>query len=100
MAEWSWREVAKAAQDFRDDSIKPVEPPVPDVSSNLPRDVTNIPRDLLAQDEVLITETSPEELVESLASGKLNSITVVNAFLRRAGLAQKLVTTPKPKYRR
>ncbi|KAL8907735.1 MAG: hypothetical protein Q9207_001218 [Kuettlingeria erythrocarpa] len=90
MAEWSWREVAKAAQDFRDDSIKRVEPPVPNISSNLPRNVANIPRDLLTQDELLITETSPEGLVESLASGKLNSTTVVNAFLRRAGLAQKL----------
>lgn len=95
MAKRNWREVAKAAQDFRDDSIKGVEPPVPEISLYLPRNLTSIPRELLAQDEVLITETSPEELVKSLASGKLNSTTVVNAFLRRAGLAQKLVLTLK-----
>ncbi|KAL8762481.1 MAG: hypothetical protein Q9184_001516 [Pyrenodesmia sp. 2 TL-2023] len=93
MAKRSWREVAKAAQDFRDASISRIKPPVSDISPDLPRNVTHIPRELLIQDELLITETSPEELVESLASGKLKSTSVVNAFLRRAGLAQKLVRT-------
>ncbi|KAL8920878.1 MAG: hypothetical protein Q9208_006050 [Pyrenodesmia sp. 3 TL-2023] len=91
MAKRGWREVAKAAQDFRDASISRIEPSVPDVSPDLPKNVIHIPRELLTQAEVIITETSPEDLVESLSSGKLNSTTVVNAFLRRAGLAQNLL---------
>lgn len=91
MANTSWQDVAKTAQDLRDASIGRINPPVPDVPSDLPRDVTNVPKHLLAPDEVLITETSPEDLTTALASGKFTSTAVTNAFLRRAGLAQKLV---------
>ncbi|KAI4122642.1 MAG: hypothetical protein LQ338_005690 [Usnochroma carphineum] len=90
MAKPQWQEVAKIAQELRDASISRVEPPVPDVPSDLPRDVTDVPKYLLTTDEVLITQTSPEDLVSSLASGKHSCKAVVNAFLRRAGLAQKL----------
>ncbi|KAI4204767.1 MAG: hypothetical protein LQ348_001242 [Seirophora lacunosa] len=90
MAEHTWEDVAKIAQDLRDASLSRVEPSLPDVPSELPRDVTNLPKQLLTENEVLITQTSPEHLVESLAIGKLTSTTVVAAFLRRAGLAQKL----------
>ncbi|KAL8697489.1 MAG: hypothetical protein Q9201_007104 [Fulgogasparrea decipioides] len=90
MTTTSWEDIAKTAQDLRDASIALVDPPIPEVPSELPRDVTGIPKILLTTDEVLITQTPPEELVTALASGKLTSIAVVNAFLRRAGLAQKL----------
>ncbi len=87
----SWQEVAKKAQEHRDASIKLVKPAVPDVPSELPLNVTEIPKHLLTAEEVVITETAPEDLVTSLASGKLTSTAVTNAFLRRAGIAQKLV---------
>ncbi|KAL9583068.1 MAG: hypothetical protein Q9212_002927 [Teloschistes hypoglaucus] len=87
----SWQETAKIAQDLRDTSISRVEPPIPDVTSTLPRDVKDIPKQLLTTEEVLITETLAEDLLPALASGKLTSIAVTNAFLRRAGLAQKLI---------
>ncbi|KAL9013814.1 MAG: hypothetical protein Q9173_001507 [Seirophora scorigena] len=90
MVEYTWKDVAKIAQDLRDASLSRVEPSLPDVPSELPRDVTDLPKQLLAENEVLITQTSPEDLVKSLAIGKLTSTTVVAAFLRRAGLAQKL----------
>ncbi|KAL8637989.1 MAG: hypothetical protein Q9228_004813 [Teloschistes exilis] len=90
MANRSWQETAKIAQDLRDASISRVEPPVPDVPSVLPRDVKDIPKQLLTKEEVLITEALAEDLLPVLASGKLTSISVTNAFLRRAGLAQKL----------
>ncbi|KAL8964845.1 MAG: hypothetical protein Q9197_006783, partial [Variospora fuerteventurae] len=90
MAEHGWEGIAKIAQDFRDASVRRVEPSVPDVPSELLKDVTDLPRRLLAENEVLITQTAPENLVESLAIGKLTCIAVVTAFLRRAGLAQKL----------
>ena len=89
----SWQEVAKIAQDHRDGSIAQVDPSVPDVPSaaDLPLNVSSLPKELLSKTEVLITETSPERLIESLASGERSSVEVTRAFLRRAGLAQKLV---------
>ncbi|MCJ1471755.1 hypothetical protein MMC13_000395 [Lambiella insularis] len=91
MTEKSWQEVAAIAQEYRDESIKRVEPCVPDVPKYLPRDVTSIPKELLSKEEIAITETAAEDLLESIASGHLSSTAVVKAFLRRAGLAQKLV---------
>lgn len=88
----SWQDISKQAQEHRDASIKLVKPSVPGVPSELPLDVTGIPKLLLTTEEVIITETSPEDLVASLASGKVTSTTVTNAFLRRAGIAQKLVS--------
>ncbi|KAL8767311.1 MAG: hypothetical protein Q9209_006149 [Squamulea sp. 1 TL-2023] len=90
MAAPSWQDIAATAQDLRDASIVQVNPPVPDAPSDLPKNVTGIPKQVLTVDEILITEIAPEKLLSSLASGKLTSTAVVNAFLRRAGLAQKL----------
>ena len=90
MKKLTWQQVAKIAQDYRDDSIRKVEPPIPQLPAELPLDRSEIPKYLLTTDEVVITQTSPEELVASLAAGKYTSTLVTNAFLRRAGLAQAL----------
>ena len=90
MSKPTWQEVAHIAQTYRDDSIRRVEPPIPDVPDQLPLDRTDVPKYLLSTEEVGITETAPEDLVTSLASGKHTSTTVTTAFLRRAGLAQAL----------
>lgn len=87
----TWQQVAETAQKHRDDTIAQVQPTVPDVSSELPLNVTLIPKALLSPKEVKITECPAEELVDSIASGRLTSREVTNAFLRRAGLAQNLV---------
>ena len=92
MSKPSWEDVAKKAQEHRDASIKLVKPAVPDVPSDLPLNVTEIPKSLLTTEEVTITETAAEDLIFSLASGKLSSTTVTNAFLRRAAIAQQLVS--------
>lgn len=91
MAKSSWEDIAVTAQELRDASISCIFPTVPDVPQKLAKNVTDIPKQLLTTDEILITETLPEALLSSLASGKITSTAVVNAFLRRAGLAQKLV---------
>lgn len=91
MSSKTWQEVAQIARDLRDKSIAEVNPTVPDVPTELPLNVSDLPGQLLSRAEVSITETSPEDLIASLASGKLTSTEVTNAFLRRAGLAQKLV---------
>ena len=86
-----WQDVAKEAQQYRDETIAWVKPTIPRPQEDLPLDVTKVPRELLTVEEVEITESLSEDLVESLAAGKLSSTTVVNAFLRRAGLSQLLV---------
>ena len=92
----SWQEIAQIAQGLRDKSIAEVIPTVPDVPTELPSNVSKLPGELLSKAEVGTTETSPEELLASLASSKLTSVEVTRAFLRRAGLAQKLVGIPEP----
>ena len=72
--------------------------PIPNIPRNLPLNITAVPRKLLLPHEIEITETPAETLVAALASGSLTSVEVTKAFLRRAGLAQKLVpfkTRPK-----
>ncbi|KAL8800773.1 MAG: hypothetical protein Q9182_004937 [Xanthomendoza sp. 2 TL-2023] len=90
MAAPSWEDVAATAQKHRDASISLLDPPVPDVPQDLAKNVTDVPKRLLSAEEVFITETAPETLVNYLAAGKLTSTAVIHAFLRRAGLAQKL----------
>jgi hypothetical protein len=87
----SWEEIAADRQKYRDATIATVEPPIPDLPANLPLNVTRIPKQLLTLQEIKITETSPEELIQLLASSVLTAKQVVTAFLRHAGLAQKLV---------
>jgi len=78
-------------RDHRDESITAVQPTLSDVPSQLPLNITGLPKQLLTKREIEITETSPEDLLSALASGTLSSTEVASAFLRRAGLAQKLV---------
>lgn len=91
MAGKPWQEIAQIAQEVRDKSIAQVQPPVPEVPEDLPLNVTSIPKNLLAPREIEITETAPEVLVQKLATGEWKCVEVTNSFLRRAGLAQKLV---------
>ena len=87
----SWQDVARTAQEQRDASVARVKPAIPELPADLPRDVSGLPKELLSSEEVEITQTAPEDIVASIASGKLSSVTVTEAFLRRAGLASKLV---------
>lgn len=84
----SWSEISRQAMAYRDGTIQGV----PDVPENLPHNVTKIPATLLSPEEVTITETTPEKLVQSIAAGHFTSTAVIKAFLRRAGIAQKLVS--------
>ncbi|KAK4939357.1 hypothetical protein LTR10_020344 [Elasticomyces elasticus] len=102
MVKAPWQEVAQSAQSLRDRSIADIQPAIPEVPShaNLPLNTTSIPRKLLGDFELKITETPPEELLQLLSLGQLSSVEVVTAFLRRAGIAQKLtncVTEVLPK---
>lgn len=91
-AGYTWQQVAEDRQKHRDATIAVVTPPLPAVPEELPLNVTGIPQQILTSEEIKITELKVEELVPALAEGKLTSVDVTNAFLRRAALAQALVS--------
>ncbi|KAK3701680.1 hypothetical protein LTR37_015332 [Vermiconidia calcicola] len=86
-----WEEIAEAMQRHRADTIAAVEPTVPETPTELPLNVTGIPKELLSEGVLTITETPTERLVSQLATQKLTSTQVMKAFIQRAGLASKLV---------
>lgn len=86
-----WRGIAKTMQKHRDQTIAAIDPAVPEPPKDLPLNVTGIPKELLSNDVVRITESRPEELVAQLAAGKTTSTAVTKAFLQRAGMASRLV---------
>ncbi|KAL8748056.1 MAG: hypothetical protein Q9190_000141 [Brigantiaea leucoxantha] len=90
-----WQDIAKEAQNYRDESIAQVEPKLPELPDRLPECVVNIPAQILTPEEREITETPTEVLLELLASGGHTAVTVITAFLRRAALAQKLLLSER-----
>ncbi|RFU25584.1 hypothetical protein B7463_g10752, partial [Scytalidium lignicola] len=86
----TWQEVAKDRQRHRDETIAAIEPAIPDVAS-IPQNTTSVAKGLLTVKEIEITETTVETLTGKLSTGELTALEVTQAFLRRAGLAQKLV---------
>jgi hypothetical protein len=95
-----WQDVAKEAQELRDESLSRV-PGINDVFENgifsggLPKNVTAIPGLVLNQRDIQITDSLPEELVKILAGGQITATDVTLAFLRRAAVAQRLVGIPQ-----
>ena len=89
-----WREIAQEAQRHRDDSIRKVDESLLESQcGGLPLNVTGFASDILTPSEIQMTELLPEDLVQALASGSTNCVDVIRAFLRRAGLAQTLVSS-------
>ncbi|THV43684.1 hypothetical protein BGAL_1117g00010 [Botrytis galanthina] len=86
-----WQDVASEVQKHRNAMIAKVEPAIVEITEKLPRRVISLPRKYLSPDNITITETPIEGLLASLPTGKLSSLAVTKAFLRRAAIAQKLV---------
>lgn len=91
-----WQEVAREAQQYRDSTIAAVQPELPTLPHPLPKNVTAIAGQVLSDREEHITSLSVNSLLDALAGRgigeRLLAVEVVNAFLRRAALAQKLVS--------
>jgi hypothetical protein len=87
----SWQEVSADRIAHRDATISLLSPPLSELPAELPLNVTGIPAQILSADEIAITESPVEVLLPKLASGELSAEDVAKAFLRRAGLAGKLV---------
>jgi amidase len=86
----SWQEVAKDRQRHRDETIAAVKPNIPEIAG-IPLNTLSLARQILTEEEIHITESTPEELLAELTKGDLSAVEVTNAFLRRAALAQKAV---------
>ncbi|KAI0848844.1 amidase [Daldinia vernicosa] len=88
----SWQDVAVDRQRHRDATIAELHPPLPVLlADNIPLNTTSIPDKILTDEERTITGANVEDLLVKLATGEWSSTAVVQAFMRRAGLAQKLV---------
>lgn len=87
----TWQAIAKEAQEYRDATIEKVRPPISDVDHEIPRNVFATIRSSLSAQEIEITELPAEKLLEYLQCGRFSAVSVTNAFLRRAAVAQKLV---------
>jgi amidase len=93
-----WQEIAREAQEYRDASIATFTKGFPAIYAtgqvaDLPKNSTAIPSEFLGKRDLQITETLTEELVKLLANGELSATEVTTAFLRRAALAQRLVSS-------
>ncbi|KAI0482954.1 amidase [Xylariaceae sp. FL0804] len=87
----TWQDIAADRQRHRDATIAELSPPLPDSLTDVKKlHTTEIPKTILTEEEVRITETTVEDLASKLALGEWTSTTVIEAFLRRAGIAQKL----------
>ena len=86
-----WQEVAEEAQRHRDATIDSLKPPLPALPRELSHHIIEVPRRLLSQQEVAITEAPITVLLGRLANGEITATAVASAFLRRAAIAQKLV---------
>ena len=95
----TWQEIASDVQKYRDKTISQVSPPIPNVPTQLPLNVTKLPQEFLSSKEIEITETPCEKLLFALAQRQVSCKNVTNAFLRRAGLAQKLVSRSSDPFR-
>jgi amidase len=87
----TWQATVKAVQDHRDRTMEAIEPKLTDQTAELTLNVTVMPKAVLTETELKLTESPPEALVAILAVGYVTSCDVTKAFLRRAALAQKLV---------
>jgi hypothetical protein len=91
----TWQEVSADRQKHREATLSLLDPPLPPIPE-IPINTIPLASKYLTAEEIKFTETLVEDLVPQLANGELSSVTVIKAFLRRAGLAQKAVHPSRP----
>lgn len=95
----AWQQIAKEAQDHRDNTMAQVQstlsasPKVQLETDDIQNTAVEQARVLLPAQDVHITEMLPEDLITALGTGQVSATDVVNAYLRRAVVAQKLVSS-------
>jgi amidase len=88
----TWQEKAAWAQNVRDESVAKVEPKLEALPTDLPLSSQDLPRIVLTDREIEITEKyTVKELLRTLRERKISVEEVTRAFLRRAAVAQLAV---------
>lgn len=87
----SARLIAQALH-LRDASVGDVQPPLFSIPNTPPKNVSRIADDILTNEELKITSFDAPELVKLIRDKSYTCEAVTRAFLRRAALAQKLVS--------
>ena len=89
-----WRRAVPRAQQRRNDSLVEVPGILRYDNSEQAQksNVTTIPKHVLSAEDLEITRKDPEHLLASIAAQEVSSVAVSSAFLRRAALAQELVS--------
>ncbi|GAP91886.2 putative glutamyl-tRNA amidotransferase subunit protein [Rosellinia necatrix] len=87
----TWQEVAADRRRHRDTTLALLNPPIPELPAGcISLDTTSVPESILTPEELDITARNVEDLASMLASGRWSAKTVIQAFMRRASLAQQL----------
>ncbi|PVI03146.1 amidase [Periconia macrospinosa] len=86
-----WQDIAAEAQNYRASTIAQLTPKPPGIPQDLPKDVSEVPGNVLDTKTLSITNLGVDELVASLSTGQLTSVEVTQAFLQRAAVSQGLV---------
>ena len=98
MTALTWQEKAKSARDYRDASLKKVDPPLSPLPEQLPLSSQEMPKELLTAREYELTQKYDAiQLLDMLRTKAVTSEEVTKAFLRRAAVAQfavRLVLCP------
>ena len=92
-----WRAIAAEARRERDESIAQVLSTA-ELSTQLDcsGDINDVAARRLSAEEMRITDMSTQCLLSELVTGRLTSVEVVTAYLRRAIVAQTMVAYPIP----
>jgi len=80
------------ALETRDSSLARVEPALEHIPETLPKNVTKIANEVLTAKELEITALDAPEIIKAIREKVYSCEEVTRAFLRRAALAQKLVS--------
>lgn len=86
-----WQDVVYEARALRDQTLAEVGVTIA-LPPRLPTNITNIPEEILSEENVRITSLAPQQLVDLISNNKLSAREVIQAFLERAVAAQKLVS--------
>lgn len=88
----SWEEIAADKKNRISESI-PQEWRIKSIPTDV--SVMGYPKEsgIMSKEELAITESTAVDLVAQMAAGKLTSVAVTTAFLKRAALAHQLVSS-------
>jgi len=86
----TWQQTCAKVKASRDLTIASIYPPLPPIPTGLLSNVTSIPALILTPAEFAITSLPTTALLNHTSTRAVSSTTVVNAYLRRAALAQEL----------